>query len=546
MLPRQPDADAPMSEQQVFEAFREGLPEDWVVLHSRRFLLPAVNGRRPQEGEIDFLVLDPARGLLAIEVKGGEVQCQGGEWTSTENGRIHALEDPGSQAASGIRALDRWLQQQAPLRKARPAPSRRIAFGHGVVLPRTHVSGDLGPALPRQLILDSRDLTRPKEALDGIFAFHELTGPPLSRAAVELFVNLLLPSLGLVRALSVQVEHERAALVRLTEEQLRVLASLERNPRIAIAGGAGTGKTVLAAEKARRLAASGQRALLLCFNRPLADHLKQHAEGYDVNTFHGLCDELAQQAGLAFPVPQSDDETQRQFWEHQAPNILYEALTVLPDRRWDALIIDEGQDFRANWWESLRFALEDPENSTLYVFHDPHQNVYHGELPKDLRTLDFDLVVNCRNTARIATWCSQQIGQTPELPRGAPEGIDVEVIPCATNKAMADAIQRTLHRLLVEERIPSRNVVILSTRRRGNSCLAGRKKLGTATLVDLGEWKKNGDVVVSTFQRFKGLEADFVILCDVADGEKSSGGRQMYVAGSRARHGLVVCKATPA
>ncbi len=61
MLSSCPDADTPMSEQQVFEAFRERLPDDWMVLHSRRFLLPGANGRRPQEGEIDFLVLDSAR-----------------------------------------------------------------------------------------------------------------------------------------------------------------------------------------------------------------------------------------------------------------------------------------------------------------------------------------------------------------------------------------------------------------------------------------------------------------------------------------------------
>lgn len=541
MVPAQPDADAPRSERQVFDRLRDGLPAEWIVLHSRRFVLPGADGAPAEEGEIDFLVLDPARGLVALEVKGGEVACANGEWTSTENGRVHTIKDPGYQASRGIRALDRWLCRQDRLRRELPGPRRRISFGWGVVLPRTDVRGDLGPAVPRKLVLDRGDLADPRSGVERVFEGQGVAGPPLPPAAVRAFLDVIAPPLRLVRSLAARVDEERAALVRLTEEQIRTLDALESMPRLAIEGAAGTGKTLLAAEKARRLAASGQRVLLLCFNRPLADHLAKQADGYDVNSFHGLCHDLAQKVRIPFPVP-DDPKRQQRFWEDDAPLLLLEALARLPTERWDALVVDEGQDFRAHWWAALEDALREPGRGTLYVFFDPLQEIYGGGPPDTLERLRYRLVTNCRNTARIARWCSERVGVEPTLRSDAPEGAEVEEITCADDAAMVDAVRRTLHRLVVEARVPTEAIAVLTTRSPARSCLARHRALGAVQLVPPEERMKRGQVLFTSLQRFKGLEADFVILCDVADGEATSSDRHLYVGGSRARHGLVVVR----
>lgn len=62
--PAQPDPDTAPSERKLFDCLCEGLPDEWTVIHGRRFLIPAEGDRRPVEGEVDFLVLDPARGYL--------------------------------------------------------------------------------------------------------------------------------------------------------------------------------------------------------------------------------------------------------------------------------------------------------------------------------------------------------------------------------------------------------------------------------------------------------------------------------------------------
>ena len=133
-----------------------------------------------------------------------------------------------------------------------------------------------------------------------------------------------------------------ARLLLLTEKQMQVLDGLRRNRRAVIYGGAGTGKTVLAAERTRRLTGEGFRVLLSCFNRPLADHLRAGFGGVDgvtVHGFHSLCRWQIGHAGMAFP-----DEPDSDWWEHEAPERLVEAA-YNTGFEVDALVVDEGQDF---------------------------------------------------------------------------------------------------------------------------------------------------------------------------------------------------------
>lgn len=81
---------------------------------------------------------------------------------------------------------------------------------------------------------------------------------------------------------------------------------LERQRRAAIEGAAGTGKTILAEPKATRLAAAGQRVLLLCFNQALAGWLASRAAGFEARSFHGFCRERATAAGLSFKAPRTE------------------------------------------------------------------------------------------------------------------------------------------------------------------------------------------------------------------------------------------------
>jgi superfamily I DNA/RNA helicase len=316
---------------------------------------------------------------------------------------------------------------------------------------------------------------------------------------------------------------------------------LEDNHRVAIQGSAGTGKTVLALEKARRLSEEGQRTLLLCFNRPLADHLRRFASGFEVDTFHGFCSSKANLAKVSFHIPTGGSA--RDFWEDEAPLKLLEALEARSDDRYDAIVVDEGQDFREHWWPSIEEALNDPAKGTLYVFFDPHQNIYGGGPPAALDIAPTRLVFNCRNTQRIAEYAGELVSASTRVRPGAPAGAAVESFACGSPEEMVSQVRKQLHRLVVEEKIAADQIVVLSTRSTKKSALAKQRKLGNLHLVDIDSPPGPAEIRFGSLQRFKGLEADVVLLVDVEAEARTSSPEHLYVGTSRARHLLLLFSA---
>ena len=145
------------------------------------------------------------------------------------------------------------------------------------MFPDTVVEGDLGPDIPRPVILDSDDLADMQSSVERIFDYRRLNRP-LPESAARAFVDALHERFPPASTLAFLFRFEDEEFLRLTDEQLTLLDSLAAHKRAAIEGAAGTGKTVLAMEKARRLATTGDRVLLLCFNIPLAIHLRRQAQ----------------------------------------------------------------------------------------------------------------------------------------------------------------------------------------------------------------------------------------------------------------------------
>jgi hypothetical protein len=526
----------PVSERRVFERLRDGLPAEWLVLHARRVVLPAPPAQKAFEGEVDFLVVNPAWGWLGLEVKGGDISRTDSGWTSTDRGGIvHRIPDPGKQAQRSVHAIRTYLTNSP---QARPW-ANRIPFGWGVVFPDLDVPGDLGPELPRALIIDKTDLNQPHRALErmsGVFNTHGISvSPEVQRS----FLAAVAPQVQLVRSLAHRIDEEEAILVRLTDEQIQLLDTLAEIPRIAVKGAAGTGKTLVAMEKARRLAEKGKRVLLLCYNRPLADFLAERASGFTVKNFHSLCRDLATAAGIRWEPPK-DRNALSEYMETEPPQQLIKALDAYPDERFDAVIVDEGQDFREYWWVAVEKLLRDPKKDILWVFFDPLQDLYGGGPTEALRLMSVSLTWNCRNTGRIATFASSFVGTQPKLKPENPEGVAVEELHCASEAAMVEAVRISLHRLVVEEKIAADRIVVLSPRSAQASPVWRKRRLGNLTLVEFPNRPGPGEVTFSTLQRFKGLEADVIILCDVIHGDPACTSHHLYVGTSRARHVLVL------
>lgn len=548
LLPATADPGTPASEHYIRQQLASALPQSCTVLHARRLVFPATGAAPARELEVDFIVLDPARGFVCLEVKGGrEIGCDAGRWYSVdEQGRRHEIKDPGHQAQNAAHQLAAYLRTVPALAPAGAA----LNFGWGVVFPKAEYPRSLTPALPKELVIDGADMARLDDALARVFvrAMGSLRPAPLPadpRAALQsAIVTALAPTARLAPSLNALFAEAEHAMVRLTDEQMRILDFLAATPRVGVRGSAGTGKTLVAMERARRLAADGARVLFLCFNRALAESLKPVAARHrvDVFNFHALCGELAKEAGVAAAVVPADPDALRRFYDDEAPERLMAALERLLDRRWDALVVDEAQDFREHWWVPVQQLLRDPAHGWLWAFWDPGQSLFHPPALDALGLMPATLGTNCRNTRKIAAYAYGLVDERPTLPPDPPEGADVEHIACADEPAMLEAVRQALHRLLVDARLRTTDVVVLSPRSSARSAVFGAKRFGN---IDLVEWTADpppNTVRFATPQRFKGLEANAVILCEVDRRHTSSSPANLYVAASRAKHLLVVAE----
>lgn len=190
-------------------------------------------------------------------------------------------------------------------------------------------------------------------------------------------------------------ERLKRTVERLTEVQLELINDLRGMNRVATQGCAGSGKTMVAAEKALRLHRSGRRVLILCHSPNLAQFIAQLSQPVQALSFHEWIDHLT---GSAYPLT----------WQpgHEpATDVIREAIKTLAqlpaNKRYDDIIVDEGQDFRDSWWEVVLAALKSKEDGGFFVFYDEMQRVYphSGNMPANLENRELNK--NCRNGGEI-------------------------------------------------------------------------------------------------------------------------------------------------
>jgi hypothetical protein len=546
------------AERLVHDRLRAALPAEYRLLPNVHWILRERGQVR--EGEADLIVAHPERGILTLEVKSGPIRRDAyGRWYA---GDLPMKKSPFQQASINRHALTAKLRE-LPAWEAGLQPTS----GHAVAFPDVDLAslGDgarLGADADPALVLDRRKLSDAAVSdarawIDRTFEYWASNGRPPGQKGVDLLVDLLAAPLELRSLLQTEIREGAQRTFEATELQLRVLDQLRRVRRAEIRGGAGTGKTILAAEKARRLAREGFRTLLVCYNSPLARVLADSTRGaadatglLDVRTFHQLAEDLGREAGILGPKP---NPITQNWFDHDLPNALDEAIEVLGPR-YHAIVVDEGQDFDADWLLTLEALLFEPKEDVLYVFHDPAQAIYRDDVVADLRLQPADLDVNCRNPGPIHDFVVRFAeGELATEPLRA-DGRPVEFTEAATPEETVEALRVLLHRLVVEERVAPPDIAVLTgvsldssavwrQRTYGNQVLwngavdAAGRNLGLAAS-DVPE--QPSDVVLcESIRRFKGLERAVVVLVELKPDDPRRS-RVIYVGASRATQHLVI------
>jgi hypothetical protein len=524
------------AEVKVYDALSEQLPQGWHVFYDVGWL----NRFRPEkplrDGQADFVVAHAHHGVLVLEVKGGAVRFDAPrqQWISTDTrGEDHALKNPFRQAKDSKYTLIEKLRELPALERAYVAAHHAVAFPD-CDRPTEKVNEEAYP----EIMIGRQDLHQLAPRLEKILKHSRGEGPfQNGRAIIEGLEYLLCRSVTLPNPLQSRLDEEHREIQKLTNAQINTLALLQRVRRVALGGGAGTGKTYIGVYKARNLAKQGFRTLLTCYSEPLAAFLKSLAGGVDnlrVASLHELARELV-------PSLSPDDSAP----DTSYPEAVFDAMTRAARRPFDAIIVDEGQDFGAAWWPALESCLDEGKGGIFYVFHDTNNQVVRrgaGVLPPDL--VDIRLEENVRNTQNICQRLTPHYrGDVPLRPHGPP-GAAVELQPYADEAGLRDRLGKVLQRLLLVNNLLARDIVVLTPRDPGKDSALTRLGLPKGIQLVTEEAQVKGrKVLCASIVRFKGLERPVAVVAELDDRLPAHPGERdalLYVAFSRPRNLLVV------
>jgi hypothetical protein len=536
--------DCVRSERMVFERLGRELDASWIILHSLGLTGHEVKIR----GEADIVVLS-TRGIFVLEVKGGHVSCRDGRWYFGTPGtkEYSRSEDPWSQASGGMFAVRNRIIREAP-------ELAGLLFGFGVVMPMERFTA-VGEEIDPNVLLDRRDFGRNLGFYIGNLEKHwrtmylERQGREPARPTAEnirRIRQILRPDVESSFSLGSWLNGLERDLIQLTNEQIRISRRLESNARMIVSGRAGTGKTVLAVERALSLATKGRSVLFLCFNQLLARHVAENIGArapeakITVRHLHGFYRDAISAAKLSERL-HAESTGDDAFYSSTFPQIYCEAVMETEPPLYNAVVVDEAQDILTpQHLDAIDLTIDGGlERGTWHFFMDPLQNVY-GSLQADtearLQKLSFardELTDNCRNTMNVAVQTS--IISLMDVPTSlAPKGAPCDPVFYERGNVLARQIRDTIIRL-VSQQVAPEDMIILSTRRLEKSALAGVTELNGVEIRDVADAPRPGTIAFSTMHAFKGLERTVVLAIDLTEIGQDEWSMLHYTGLSRAR-----------
>jgi len=494
-----------------------GLPDDYAVFHHLDWVDPGTAGATDRRGELDIAVVNAAGDLLLLEVKAGEL-----EWR--EQGLFKTYGDGPRPVEPQLRR--QWQHAQDRLREAGLLELRVLQF---LALPHQALDATAAGTwrYPRARVLDAGAC----QDLAGVVR-HQL-GPGLKdpdrHARVCAWLLGQMPGRldpAVIGRLAGAVREQRAAGLATWVPRIEAPSGILR-----VRGTAGSGKTQLALRLLNDASVRRERAAYVCFNRPLADHVRGLApEGSPVHTFHQRCWEAAGR-----PAPPLD---------HAALAAAYAAATEGQPGHLDLLVVDELQDWQPAWVQALLPLLKD--NGRLVLLDDPDQSLYPDRQEFELAdTVTVTSMENFRSPRALVQLINALgLSERPVLAEGPlDEGLTdmtaLEADPAP--RAEQAATERAVRRMLERGHAPQ-DILVATWRGREHAPLLGLDRLaGLAVNRFTGDYDSEGEPVwtggeltVDTLRRLKGRSAPAVVLSgvDIADlGPRGSLARRLLFTG---------------
>ena len=536
--------DAPPGEKQIFATLRNSKRgADWVVLHS----LNLPRHLRQNVGEIDFLILVPGKGILVLEVKSHQkVRRQNGLWyLGDEN---PSARGPFEQASSAMHSLKNDLGGQL---------TGGVPFTYAVAFTSLRFNEPATEWEPWQ-VLDNRTVGSADlhDAIENILETNRqkllqmLMNPEQQKSVAWFHPDRVSPSIARIQEI---VKHIRgnfeihiqpqdlnrdlqAEYKVFLEEQFDALDQMSANQRTLFEGPAGTGKTLLAVEAARRAINDDTPTLLLCFNRMLAKFLLYEVR--DSKSFIGSIDKFVFKSLDTTSLRRADSA---EYFRRAAAQLRNSGIA---ENKYGSIIIDEIQDICSIGAVELvsEIVRQNPTASVRFFGDFENQNIQVGDAAERDALLDQvpGLVIarlsrNCRNRPGVGEVVHHMTGLR-DLYKGyrlpdSPDNFDLEATayPVGTG-TLEKVIEKVFKRF-----VPG-SIAVLS----GSETIPVETfgRFGSFFTDDTDKWRPNGGLGISTtIRKFKGLDAQVVLLAHLPDDLDTA---MLYTGISRAIEKVVV------
>jgi len=547
------------SEKVSYEAFKGLKNPNLTIYYSRNYIYRTFHNTIG-DGEIaDFLVIHPNKGIIFIENKNGIISYNKDEGLWYQNDR-ELSKDPINQAMEHKNKFLRKLREETTIQVYVPTI-------HAVLFPQTPkpeiLKKEFRFDIKPEMMMWREDFVKLEESIDKIFSLQPNTNfinQQDLKKIHTLFMgqDLKNPLRNILKA------SEEDQNIHLSENQEQILGAMfdGLNKKIAIRGLAGTGKTILLAQRAVDTINERKRVLILTKTKPLNKFLQLLTNTSDNKLTITHVDYFVRSVCKKYNEPYShprDSDNAGEHFEHYNPNMCLNMFEKYPDEKYDLILIDESQDFYKDWYEALCFAKKD--DGQIVFFYDPFQEQIEKSVISDLEKAEdvtkFALKLNFRNTWEITNLLQKLIiNFYPENKLLYSKPIEnhakkPELIEINNRNEQIEKITETIDKLVKKEKVLPKNIAVIydgsirAPSRSDPSLTTEIKKkgLGVVSAEEYSEpyidKSKENCITLDSIRRFKGLEKTVIIVTNLDEITKETV-KNLYTGLSRARAHLII------
>ncbi|HEH9403019.1 TPA: NERD domain-containing protein [Aeromonas bestiarum] len=496
----------------LYSILKLNLPDDYTVIHSLPWLCSAVkelDQNAKPTGEIDFLIIHPENGVLALEVKSGIYRVENSVFIHVKN---NFTINPVSQTRKNVHGLATWIGTK---------PLLRLRIGYGFIFPDSDFQTiptspgmyDTTSDPPQPLYIDYMGMSDAARQIIQLMRYWKvaLSNPPLGSVRMKELIEFLTPKIDGQPQWGNRILFDNKVWLKLTSEQSRVVRTVLNNKSSLITGWPGTGKTLIVIETARKLAMENKRVLVISFNNRLTEYIRgqlSECKLSKVSTWHALCRQAARALG------RSDDR--EDWYKTSCVEDLKEAIEKCCLGEFDALIVDESQALSLSWCDTLVNWFKGKTKAFFcdetQVFSFERETVSLTELSKILGVEPFSLTIILRMPKAVTEILSEVV--PPKFQHFSPRTFEHdEVQEVITLTPYEDLVRIT--RCLIGAGVSSDDIVVLA---------------GSSLEQKYNDFLSKENIKSETIGKFRGLESPIVFIV----GAGVLGTAELFSAYSRA------------